>query len=157
MILRVIAVSARQAIWVRNGTDEYCRRLPPDWRVEWRDVKPEPRGGASNATRWRAVEGTRIRAQLPTNPYLVALDETGDDLDTATFAQRLERWRDTGRPIVMLIGGPDGLDEELLKDANERVRLSSLTLPHGLVRVVLAEQIYRAWSVLAQHPYHRDG
>ena len=156
-MFRVIAVSARQAIWVRNGTDEYTRRLPPDWRVEWRDVRPEPRGGASNAARWRSVEGTRMRTQFPTNPYLVALDETGDNLDTASFAQRVARWRDTGRPVVLLIGGPDGLDEELLKDAHERVRLSSLTLPHGLVRVVLAEQLYRAWSVLAQHPYHRDG
>lgn len=154
--IRVISVGLRAPSWVRTAVDDYCKRLPPEWRIEWREVKPEPRRGASNAQRWRAVEATRIRTQLPNAPFLVALDERGDDLTSQGLAAQVERWRASGRAPVILIGGPDGLDDELLREADQRLRLSSLTLPHALVRVVLAEQLFRAWSIHHQHPYHRE-
>ena len=156
MLIRVIAVGTRMPAWVTQAADDYSGRLPPEIRVEWREVRAEARSGRDSPEVWMSREAQRIRAALPDGSHLVALDEHGADLDTRGFAARLQRWQREARPVAILIGGPDGLDAKLKSEAAERVRLSSLTLPHPLVRVILAEQLFRAWSVLANHPYHRD-
>ncbi|MFO1197689.1 MAG: 23S rRNA (pseudouridine(1915)-N(3))-methyltransferase RlmH [Burkholderiaceae bacterium] len=156
LAIRIVAVGTKMPAWVQAGIDDYGARLPRDWRVEWREVRAEPRAAGGAAATWMAREAQRIRAALPAGARLVALDEKGDAPDTHAFAQRLSRWQQDARPVALLIGGPDGLDAELKAECAERLRLSSLTLPHPLVRVVLAEQIFRAWSLLAGHPYHRE-
>ncbi len=155
MLIRVIAVGTRMPAWVNQAADDYASRLPPEIRVEWREVRAEQRSGRESAEVWMSREAQRIRAALPEGARLVALDERGTDLDTRGFASCVQRWQRDARPVAIVIGGPDGLDPALKADAAERIRLSSLTLPHPLVRVILAEQLYRAWSVLANHPYHR--
>ncbi len=155
MLIRVLAVGTRMPAWVQQAVDDYGARMPPEIRIEWKEVRAEARSSRESAATWMAREAQRIRAALPGQATLVALDEQGSDLDTRAFAERLQRWQRAARPIAMLIGGPDGLDPALKAEAPERIRLSSLTLPHPLVRVVLAEQLYRAWSLLANHPYHR--
>lgn len=155
MLIRVIAVGTRMPGWVQQAVDDYGNRLPSELRLEWKEVRAEQRSSRESAATWMAREAQRIRSALPMQAALVALDEQGHDLDTRAFADRLRRWQLAARPVAILIGGPDGLDPELKREAGEKIRLSSLTLPHPLVRVVLAEQLYRAWSVLADHPYHR--
>jgi 23S rRNA (pseudouridine1915-N3)-methyltransferase len=156
MLIRVIAVGTRMPAWVQTPVDDYTARMPGDFRVEWKEVRAEQRSSRESPATWMAREAQRIRAALPAQANLVALDERGTDLDTRGFADRLRRWQLAARPVAILIGGPDGLEPSLKSQASERIRLSSLTLPHPLVRVMLAEQLYRAWSVLADHPYHRD-
>lgn len=155
MLIRVIAVGTRMPAWVCQGVDEYAGRLPAEFRVEWREVRAEPRSGRDSADVWMSREAQRIRAALPDGARIVVLDERGADLDTRALAARLQRWQRDARPVALLVGGPDGLDPALKAQADDSIRLSSLTLPHPLVRVILAEQLYRAWSVLANHPYHR--
>ena len=161
MLIRVIAVGTRMPDWVQTAVNDYSRRLPADHELQWREVKAEPRGsaraaeGSHQAAVWMQREARRIREALPPGAHRVALDEQGRDLDTARLARRLEAWREAARPVAILIGGPDGLEADLKRECDESLRLSSLTLPHPLVRVILAEQIYRAWSILAGHPYHR--
>lgn len=146
--------------WVDAATADYLKRLPPEIRVELCPVKAEPRGNdARKPAVSRALlarESQRIRAQLPERCRLVVLDERGADLGTMAFAARLAAWQLEANPVAIVIGGPDGIDADLRAAARETIRLSSLTLPHGLARVLLAEQLYRAWSVNAQHPYHRE-
>ncbi len=155
MRLRIVAVGTRMPAWVQAAVDDYGRRLPADWRIEWREIRAEARGESGRADTWMQREAERIRAALPDGARLVALDEHGADDDSIAFARRVQGWERDGRPVAILIGGPDGLDAALLRSAAERLRLSSLTLPHALVRVVLAEQLFRAWSILNRHPYHR--
>jgi 23S rRNA (pseudouridine1915-N3)-methyltransferase len=156
MLLRVVAVGTRMPAWVEAAVAAYAQRMPADVRLEWREVKAEPRGGAGSATAWMAREAQRIAAAVPESAHRVALDERGVDLDTRGFAARLAAWREAARPVAIVIGGPDGLDADFKQSCAERLRLSSLTLAHPLVRCVLAEQLYRACSLLAGHPYHRD-
>ena len=141
---------------------DYLKRFPAGWQVELVTVKTENRTGdptrrtdAATAT-LMAREAERLRAKIPPRARVVVLDERGDDLRTTALAQRLQRWQQAAEPVAILIGGPDGLDASLKASAHERIRLSSLTLPHALVRVLLAEQLYRAWSINAGHPYHRE-
>lgn len=155
MRLTLIAVSARQPAWADAAVDEFLGRLPGDWKVTVRPVKAEPREGGRTAAQVMQREAERIRAALPPGAELVALDEAGQDWTTARFAQALQRWRDDAREPAFVIGGADGLDPVLKREARVLLRLSSLTLPHALARVVLAEQLYRGWSLLAGHPYHR--
>lgn len=155
MRVRIVAVGTRMPAWVASAVDDYARRIPPDWRLEWREVRAETRGASGDAGLWMQREGARIRAALPGGAYLVALDERGADDDSIAFSRRVRRWQRDARPVAIVIGGPDGIDPELLASCAERLRLSSLTLPHALVRVVLAEQLFRAWSILNGHPYHR--
>ena len=140
--------------WAQAATQEYLGRLPRDFRVELREVRPEPRSGQGVA-RLQAAEAQRLRAALPDDALIIALDEAGKDWTTVQLAEALGGWRDAARQPAFLIGGADGLDPELKRSAALRLRLSSMTLPHALARVVLAEQIYRAWSILSAHPYHR--
>jgi 23S rRNA (pseudouridine1915-N3)-methyltransferase len=156
MLIRILAVGTRMPDWVDVAVADYTARMPAEMRVEWREIKAEPRTGNGSAAAWMAREATRLRAAIPEGARCVALDERGSDLDTRGFAARLGAWRDEHRVVALLIGGPDGLDPALKRDCVERLRLSSLTLPHPLARIVLAEQIYRAWSVISGHPYHRD-
>jgi 23S rRNA (pseudouridine1915-N3)-methyltransferase len=156
MLIRVVAVGTKMPAWVGAAVDDYSRRLPPDWRLEWREVRAEPRGASGHAQAWMQREAERIRAALPAGARRVVLDERGSDIDTHGLAQRIAHWRGDARPVAIVIGGPDGLDATFARGADETLRLSSLTLPHPLVRVLLAEQLFRAWSILAGHPYHRD-
>ncbi|HLT26891.1 MAG TPA: 23S rRNA (pseudouridine(1915)-N(3))-methyltransferase RlmH [Zeimonas sp.] len=155
MRVRVVAVGSRMPAWVASAVDDYARRIPPEWRIEWREVRAEARGASGDAGVWMQREATRIRAALPDGAHRVALDEHGADDDSLAFAQRVGRWQRQARAVAIVIGGPDGLDPALLAACDERLRLSSLTLPHALVRVVLAEQLFRAWAILNGHPYHR--
>ena len=156
MLIRVIAVGTRMPAWVGTAVDDYSKRLPPELALEWREVKAEVRTRAGKPAAWMQKEAARIEQALPAASRIVALDERGADLSTAQLAARLRNWQERAQPVAILIGGPDGLDPALKSRADETIRLSSLTLPHPLVRVLLAEQLYRAWSVLAGHPYHRD-
>lgn len=155
MLLRVVAVGTRMPAWVEQAVSDYSARLPAEVRLEWREVRAAQRGRSADAARWLREEGARIEAALPTSARRVVLDERGRDIDTAGLARRLAAWREDARPVAILVGGPDGLDPALKAAADETLRLSSLTLPHPLVRVLLAEQLYRAWSINAGHPYHR--
>ena len=156
MRLLIAAVGQRQPAWARDAFDEYAKRLPPDCKLELAEVKAEPRDGGKSTAQWLAAEAARLRAHAPKQARRVVLDERGTRRTTAELAERLRIWRDDGRDVVFFIGGPDGLDAELRSSADETLRLSDLTLPHAMARVMLAEALYRAWSMLAGHPYHRE-
>lgn len=160
MLIRIIAVGSRLPAWADTATGDFLKRLPSELRIEIAAVRTEPRGqgrrGDAATAALMAREAERIRAQLPPRSRLVVLDERGEDTTTIALAARLAGWQRDGDPVAIVIGGPDGLDPALRRDAAETLRLSSLTLPHALVRVLLAEQLYRAWSVNAGHPYHRE-
>ncbi|MDR2837277.1 MAG: 23S rRNA (pseudouridine(1915)-N(3))-methyltransferase RlmH [Azonexus sp.] len=156
MKLCVLAVGHRQPAWVSEGCAEYVKRMPRELPLTVVDIKPEPRG-AKTREQLLTAEKQRLREHLPNHCRLVVLDEKGDSLTTLQLARRLETWMQDGRDVALLIGGADGLDEELKTAAAERLSLSSLTLPHGLARLLLCEQLYRAVSVLKNHPYHREG
>jgi len=156
MKLSVVAVGHRQPDWVSAGCAEYVKRMPRELTVAVIEIKPEPRGSKTRE-QLLAAEKSRIREAVQGNQRLVILDERGDDLTTLQLAKRLEHWMQDGRDAALLIGGADGLDESLKAAADDRLRLSSLTLPHGLARLVLCEQLYRAASVIKNHPYHREG
>lgn len=155
MKLIVIAVGMRMPDWVETAWRDYARRLPSDCQLELREVKPEPRTSGKTPAQMMHAEARRIEAVIPSSALRIALDEHGKDMDTMALARELEKWRGSGQDIVFLIGGPDGLDAELKQACQGRLRLSSLTLPHPMVRVVLAEQLYRAWAIMTGHPYHR--
>lgn len=155
MKLIVVAVGTRMPDWVQVAWKDYAKRLPPDCALELREVKPEPRTTGKTAAQMMQAEAQRIEAILPQGALYIALDERGKDLTTMKLAQELEKWRSGGQDVVFLIGGPDGLDATLKSRCASLMRLSSLTLPHPMVRVVLAEQLYRAWAITTGHPYHR--
>jgi 23S rRNA (pseudouridine1915-N3)-methyltransferase len=156
MKLIVMAVGHRQPAWVDAGCAEYVKRMPRELATTIVEIKPEPRGSKTREQLLAAEKG-RLREAMPSGCRMVVLDERGDDLTTLKLAQRLEQWMQDGRDAVLLIGGADGLDAELKAAATDSLRLSSLTLPHGLARLVVCEQLYRAASVLKNHPYHREG
>jgi 23S rRNA (pseudouridine1915-N3)-methyltransferase len=157
--LTVIAVGHRLPDWLDSGFDEYARRMPRDMQLKLTELKPEVRRdepGSSAAARVLEKEAQRIDAAVPGGAVKVVLDETGKAVTTRQLAQRLARWRDDARDVAFMIGGADGTAARLKAGADWLWSLSPLTLPHGLVRVVLAEQIYRAVSILNNHPYHRE-
>lgn len=156
MHLRVIAVGSRMPAWVDTAFEDYSRRLSGTWKLELKVVSPANRREAGdNAGAAKALEAKRILALLSPRDWPVALDERGEQFSTLELARWLEQQRGVGQPIVFIVGGPDGLAPEVLSRGRRLWSLSRLTLPHALVRVVLAEQIYRAATVLAGHPYHR--
>lgn len=155
MRLLVVAVGQRVPDWAQTAWDDYAKRFPPEMRLELKAVKTEPRGSKTLPT-LLAAERERIEAAIPRGARVVALDERGTALTTLALAQKLKAWQLENDAVALLIGGPDGLDPALRQAAHERIRLSDLTLPHAMVRVLLAEQLYRAWSVNAGHPYHRE-
>lgn len=156
MRLLVVAVGQRVPDWAQTAWDDYAKRFPPELRVEIKAVKTEPRAGGKALEALLAAERQRIEAAIPRGSRVVVLDERGTALSTRALADRLGAWQLGGDDVAFVIGGPDGLDPGLRAAAHERIRLSDLTLPHALVRVLLIEQLYRAWSVRAGHPYHRE-
>lgn len=156
MKLIVAAVGTRMPAWVTEAWDDYAKRLPADCMLELREIKPEPRTSGKTPAQMMAAEAKRIDAAVGTQPLRIALDEKGRDLTTRSLSAQLESWRSSGRDVALIVGGPDGLDPELKAGCSGLIRLSSLTLPHPMVRVVLSEQLYRAWAIMTHHPYHRD-
>lgn len=156
MKLALVAVGQRLPAWAETACEDYLKRFPPDWRVELKAVKAEPRTQGKTVDAMKAAEAQRIDAASPKGARRVVLDEHGTRLTTTQLAQRLLAWQHDGRDVVLLIGGPDGLADTLKDGADETLRLSDLTLPHAFARVLLAEALYRAWSLNAGHPYHRE-
>lgn len=155
MRLLVVAVGQRVPDWAQTAWDDYAKRFPPEMRLDLKAVKTEPRASKTLPT-LLAAERERIEAAIPKGARVVALDERGTALTTVALAQKLQGWQLENDVVALVIGGPDGLDPAFRQAAHERVRLSDLTLPHAMVRVLLAEQLYRAWSINAGHPYHRE-
>jgi 23S rRNA (pseudouridine1915-N3)-methyltransferase len=153
--LLVVAVGQRVPDWAQVAWDDYAKRFPPESRLELKAVKTEPRGSKAVPV-LLAAERERIAAAIPKGARVVALDERGTALTTKALAGRLQQWQLENDVVALVIGGPDGLDADFRRSAHERIRLSDLTLPHAMVRVLLAEQLYRAWSINANHPYHRE-
>lgn len=154
----ILAIGQKQPVWVNAAVDDYLARFPADFKVELRELKAEARTGrADDSERCRSAECERLLGACPSGHTLVALDERGRDWTTQQFAEQLRGWRDASAEVSFAIGGPDGLDERVKRAARLQLRLSSLTLPHALARVLLCEQLYRAWSILSRHPYHRAG
>lgn len=155
MKLLVVAVGQRVPDWAQVAWDDYAKRFPPESKLELKAVKTEPRG-SKTVPALLAAERERIASAIPKGARIVALDERGTSLTTVALAQRLAQWQLEHDVVALVIGGPDGLDPAFRQGAHERIRLSDLTLPHAMVRVLLAEQLYRAWSINANHPYHRE-
>ncbi|MFM1818056.1 MAG: hypothetical protein RL364_916 [Pseudomonadota bacterium] len=155
MKLLLVAVGQRMPDWAETAFHDYAKRFPPELKVEVKAVKTEPRGSKTLQTLY-AAERQRIETAIPRGTRIVALDERGTSLTTQALAQRLKDWQLSGDDVALVIGGPDGLDPEFKAAAHERVRLSDMTLPHAMARVLLIEQLYRAWSINANHPYHRE-
>jgi 23S rRNA (pseudouridine1915-N3)-methyltransferase len=155
MKLIVIAVGQHMPAWVKEAWQDFAKRLPPDCALDLKEIKAEPRTSGKTPAQMMAAEAKRIVAATPAHAQIVALDEHGRDLSTMALAQELLAWRAGGRDVVFLVGGPDGLDASLKQNCHSLIRLSSMTLPHAMVRVILAEQLYRAWAIMVNHPYHR--
>lgn len=155
MRLLVVAVGQRVPDWAQTAWDDYAKRFPFELKLELKAVKTEPRGSKSLETLY-AAERARIEAVIPKGCRVVVLDERGTPLTTRALAGKLQDWQSSGDDVALVIGGPDGLDPAFRQAAHERIRLSDLTLPHAMVRVLLVEQLYRAWSINANHPYHRE-
>lgn len=155
MRLLILAVGSRQPAWVQAAFEDYAARMPADWSMSLREIRPEPRNMGRTVPQMLLAEAQRLRQAIPPRAHVIALDERGQTKTSQAFAQVLSRSQDTVSALVFLIGGPDGLCPDLRAQAALSLRLSDMTLPHGMARVVLAEQIYRAWSILAGHPYHR--
>ena len=155
MKLMIVAVSLRVPDWAQTAWDDYAKRFPPELKVELKAVKTEPRGSKTVET-IHAAERTRIETAIPKGSRIVALDERGTAMSTLALAGKLKAWQLESDDVALVIGGPDGLDPAFKQAAHERIRLSDLTLPHAFARVLLIEQLYRAWTINAGHPYHRE-
>ncbi|MGI9132379.1 MAG: 23S rRNA (pseudouridine(1915)-N(3))-methyltransferase RlmH [Rhodoferax sp.] len=155
MRLLVVAVGQRVPDWAQVAWEDYAKRFPRELQLELKAVKTEPRGSKTIETLY-AAERARIEAAIPRGTRIVVLDERGSTLTTLALAGRLQEWQNLGGDVALVIGGPDGIDPAFRQAAHERIRLSDLTLPHAFARVLLIEQLYRAWSVNANHPYHRE-
>lgn len=156
MKLKVIALGANQPAWVADGVQEYAKRFAADWPFELVEIKPEKRAANRSIDALLAAEADRIRAQIPRQALTIALDERGEQLTTRELAARMTAWAREAPSAAFVIGSADGLDATLKSAAQARLGLSRLTLPHGLARIFLVEQLYRAVSLLLAHPYHRD-
>ncbi len=155
MKIHLIAVGTRMPAWVETAYEEFAGRLPHECRLQLIEIAPAQRGKNADLMRARVHEGERILKAVPRDSLVVALDEHGRELTSPQWAEQLEGWMGSGRDTCLLIGGPDGHAPEVLQRADQKWSLSRLTLPHALVRVFVAEQLYRAWSLLSNHPYHR--
>ncbi|ERS82362.1 MULTISPECIES: 23S rRNA (pseudouridine(1915)-N(3))-methyltransferase RlmH [Halomonas] len=155
MRVRLLAVGTRMPAWVEEGVETYRKRLPRDFALTVEEIAPGQRGKNADTARAIATEAERLRARLRGDEHLVALEVGGKAWSTEQLAEQAEAWRMGGRDVALLVGGPDGLAPELSAAADQRWSLSPLTLPHPLVRILLAEQLYRAWTLMVGHPYHR--
>ncbi len=156
MKLVLVAVGLRLPAWADAACGDYVKRFPPDCRLEVQAVKAEPRTTGKPVDAMMAAEAQRIDAKIGQGLRRVVLDERGERRSTVQLAERLRAWQHDGRDVALLVGGPDGLHPDLRAAADETLRLSDLTLPHALARVVLVEALYRAWSLTVGHPYHRE-
>ncbi len=159
MKLALVAIGQRQPAWAEAAFDDFAKRFPPELRLDLKAVKAEPRTLGKSPAALMAAEAQRIEAAIRSvakGARRVVLDERGERRNTTQLAERLRFWLGDGRDVVLIVGGPDGLDPSLKASADETLRLSDLTLPHAFARVLLAEALYRAWSVTAGHPYHRE-
>jgi 23S rRNA (pseudouridine1915-N3)-methyltransferase len=154
--LRIVAVGHKMPGWVAEGYAEYTKRMPREARIELVELKPEKRAGAKTADQVLEAERSRIVAALPEGCEVVALDERGDLWSTVELSRALRQWMAEGRDAAFVIGGADGLHPDVKRRASRLLSLSRLTLPHGMVRVLLAEQLYRAMTIIQGHPYHRE-
>jgi len=154
MIL-ILAVGQRQPAWVNDAVADYLNRFPENQRPQLKEIKAEPRTTGKPVVALLQAEAKRLRAGIPKYAVMVVLDEQGKAVTTQEFAALIERFEQTATRLVFLIGGPDGLDPKLKSESQQILRLSSMTIPHGMARVLLAEQLYRARSLLNHHPYHR--
>ena len=155
MRLTIVAVGLKVPDWAQTAYDDYAKRFPPELKVELKAVKTEPRA-SKTLENLLAAERIRIEGAIGRGCRVVALDERGTAVTTMALAEKLKGWQLSGDDVAIVIGGPDGLDAGLKQSAHERIRLSDLTLPHAMVRVLLIEQLYRAWSITINHPYHRE-
>lgn len=156
MKLLIVAVGHRMPAWVEAGFDEFAKRMPRELPLQLVEIKAEPRTSGKTVDAMMNAEAARIDAALPPRCRRVILDERGSDLSSVALARRLEDWQAQGQDVALIVGGPDGLAPAFKASADEAIRLSSLTLPHALVRPLLAEALYRAWSINRNHPYHRE-
>ena len=155
MRLSIVAVGQKVPDWAQTAYDDYDKRFPPEIKIELKAVRTEPRASKTLDT-LLAAERARIEKVISRGAHVIALDERGTAVSTVALAERLKAWQLSGDDVAIVIGGPDGLDTGFKKAAHERLRLSDLTLPHAMVRVLLIEQLYRAWSITINHPYHRE-
>jgi len=142
--------------WVRQGYEEYARRMPKECELVLTEIVPGKRGKNTDVARIVRDEGKRMLDAIPTRNHIVIMDVPGKMLTTKELSETLKRWLESGQNIAILIGGPEGLSDSVRNVARETWSLSSLTFPHPLVRIIVAEQLYRAWSILKKHPYHRE-
>ena len=155
MRLTIVAVGQKVPDWAQMAYDDYAKRFPPELKVELKAVKTEPRASKTLES-LLAAERARIESAITRGCRVVVLDERGTAVTTMALAEKLKGWQLSGDDVAIVIGGPDGLDAGFKQSAHERLRLSDLTLPHAMVRVLLIEQLYRAWSITINHPYHRE-
>ena len=142
--------------WITEGFNEYTKRMPREAKIELVEIKPEPRTTGKSIVQIMEAEAQRIHAALPKDAFRIVLDERGAHWTTKQLAQQLQEWMGGGRDVAFIIGGADGLHESVRSSSNKLLALSAMVLPHGMVRVLLAEQLYRAHSLLENHPYHRE-
>lgn len=157
MRLVLLAIGQKMPAWITTGFDDYARRLPSHLKLELVERPASAWATRGDIARSVREEADTLRAAIPKGAWVVALDERGGPWSTPQLAERLAEWQQGGRDVALLVGGPDGLEDSLRANADQRWSLSPLTLPHPLVRVLVAEQLYRAWSILSGHPYHREG
>ena len=156
MKINLVAVGNKMPGWVTEGYEEYSKRMPRECGLQLTEITPARRTKNAQPEQWKKEEGQRILAAIPDNQHVVALEVTGQSWSTEALSSQMQQWLTDGRDVALMIGGPDGLDQSCLQRANQKWSLSAMTLPHPLVRIVLAEQLYRAWTILQNHPYHRS-
>jgi 23S rRNA (pseudouridine1915-N3)-methyltransferase len=152
--ITIVTIGHRLPDWADMACEDYLKRFPPDWKVELKALKAEPREGKPVPVIMQA-EGARMEAAIERGTRRVILDERGNRLTSVALAERTQAWQHDGRDVALIIGGADGIDPKFKQTADEAIRLSDMTLPHALARVLLIEQLYRAWSLHHNHPYHR--
>ncbi len=155
MAIKLLAVGRNMPAWVSQAYQDYAKRLPPEFALDLQEIKPEIRSKNDNISKIIEIEGGKLLSAIPVQHTVIALDERGVSWSTQQLASQLQQWREDQRKLCLMIGGPDGLSQACRERADTLWSLSPLTLPHPLVRVIIAEQIYRAWSILTHHPYHR--
>jgi 23S rRNA (pseudouridine1915-N3)-methyltransferase len=155
MRISLIAVGTRMPVWVTAGYQEYARRMPPEYALQLIEIPSGKRSKGADLARIMQQEGEQTLAAIPKGARVVAMDVKGRGWSTEDLAGQMDGWRHDGRDIALLVGGPEGLAPACLERADQRWSLSNMTLPHPIVRIVIAEQLYRAWSILSNHPYHR--
>ncbi|TAN80685.1 MAG: 23S rRNA (pseudouridine(1915)-N(3))-methyltransferase RlmH [Gallionella sp.] len=156
MKLIIVSVGHKMPDWIAAGFNEYTKRMPREAKIELLEIKPEPRTTGKNTAQIMEAEAGRILAALPQNCHRIALDERGAQPTTKQLAAQMRDWMRAGRDVAFIIGGADGLHDQVKQAAQQTLALSALTLPHAVVRVLLAEQLYRAHSLMHNHPYHRE-